>query len=98
MKASLRCWFCDVTKSLVRLDNLSQPVESRESSGPSGSSLRALEGELREQEERASADAAHLLNCPILDTAHRRLIESECPYGAEPRSCPWFLMISACVI
>ncbi len=29
MKASLRCWFCDVTvftKSLIRLDRLSQPV------------------------------------------------------------------------
>ncbi len=97
----LHYWFCDVTaftKSLIRLDNLSQPVLRRESSGLSGSSLRALESELREQEERVSADAAHLLNCPILDTAHRRLVESECPYGAEPRPCPWFLMISACVI
>ncbi len=68
---------------------LSQPVLRRESSGPSGSSLHALESELREQEERESADAAHLLNCPILDTAHRRLVESECPYGAEPCPCPW---------
>ncbi len=25
-----------------------------------------------------------------LDAAHRRLIESDCPYGAEPRPCPWF--------
>ncbi len=53
-KASLRCWFCDVTaftKSLIRLDSLSQPVLRRESRGPSGSSLRELEGELREQEE-----------------------------------------------
>ncbi len=33
-----------------------------------------------------------------LDTAHRRLIESECLYGAEPHPCPWFLMILACVI
>ncbi len=32
--------------------SLSQPVLRRESSGPSGSSLRALESELREQEER----------------------------------------------
>ncbi len=57
MKASLRCWFCDVTaftKSLIRLDNLSQPVLRRESSGPPGSSLRALESELREQEERVA--------------------------------------------
>ncbi len=26
-----------------------------------------------------------------LDTAHRRLVESECLYGAEPHPCPWFL-------
>ncbi len=36
-------------------DGLSQPVLRRESSGPSGSSLRALEGELREQEESPGA-------------------------------------------
>ncbi len=55
MKASLRCCFCDVTaftKSLIHLDNLSKPVLRRESSGPPVSSLRALESELREQEER----------------------------------------------
>ncbi len=70
MKASLRCWFCDVTaftKSLIRLDNLSQPVLRRESSGPSGSSLHALESELREQEERERAlhTGALFLNSPI---------------------------------
>ncbi len=26
-----------------------------------------------------------------LDTAHRRLVESECLYGAEPHPCPCFL-------
>ncbi len=50
-------------------DGLSQPVLRRESSRPSVSSLRALESELREQEERESenADAPRLLNCPVLD-------------------------------
>ncbi len=73
----------------------SQPVLRRESSGPSGSSLP--EGEMREQEEspgaqeRASVHWRVVLNAPILDTAHRRPVESECPYGAEPRPCPWFL-------
>ncbi len=64
MKASLRCWFCDVTaftQSLIRLDNLSQPVLRRESSGPSGS----LESEFREQEERAFCDWCVVLNSPI---------------------------------
>ncbi len=85
-------------------DGLSQPVLRRESSGPSGSSLRALDSELREQEEspgaqeRASCTLARCFKQSDLDTAHRRLVESECPYGAEPRPCPWFLMISACVI
>ncbi len=51
-------------------DGLSQPVLRRESSGPSGSSLRALESELREQEERESTRerVAHwrvVLNSPI---------------------------------
>ncbi len=71
MKASLRCWFCDVkafTKSLIRLDNLSQPVLRRESSGPSGSSMRALESDEKEkQEERALHTGTLLLNCPVLD-------------------------------
>ncbi len=26
-----------------------------------------------------------------LDTAHRRLVESECLHGAEPHPCPWCL-------
>ncbi len=37
------------------------------------------------------ARAAHrrvVLNCPVLDIAHRRLVQSECRYGAEPRPCP----------
>ncbi len=40
-KASLRCWFCDVTaftKSWIRLDGLSQPMLRRESSGPASES------------------------------------------------------------
>ncbi len=78
--------------------SLSQPVLRRESSGPSGSSLRALESELREQEERESCTLARCFKQSDLATAHRRLVESECPYGAEPRPCPWFLIISACVI
>ncbi len=52
---SLRCWFGDVTaftKSLIRLDNLSQPVLRRESSGPSGSSLRVGERVARTGRER----------------------------------------------
>ncbi len=39
------------------LDGFFQPVLRRESSGPSGSSLRELEGELREQEESKRAFA-----------------------------------------
>ncbi len=47
------------------LDGFSQPVLRRESSGPSGSSLRELEGELREQEESVLHTGALLLNSPI---------------------------------
>ncbi len=41
-------------------EGLSQPVLRRESSGPSGSSLRALESELREQEESPGAQESEL--------------------------------------
>ncbi len=44
------CWFCVTafTQSLIRLDNLSQPMIRRGSSGPaSGSSLRELESDER---------------------------------------------------
>ncbi len=64
---------------------------------------RALEGAVakagRVSFKRGSRDsrdsrAAHrrvVLNCPVLDIAHRRLVQSECRYGAEPRPCPGFL-------
>ncbi len=49
LKASLRCWFCDVTaftKTWIRLDGLSQLMLRRESSGPaSGSFVRELESD-----------------------------------------------------
>ncbi len=55
LKASLRCWSCDVMgfyKSWIRLDGLSQPMLRRESSGPaSGSSLRELESDEWEKQE-----------------------------------------------
>ncbi len=54
-----------------------------------------LESDRREKQEQEqeskrgrNAGAPRLLNCPILDPAHRRLVKSECPYGAEPRPCP----------
>ncbi len=64
-KASLRYWFCDVmafTRSLIRLDSLSQPM----SSGPSsGSSLRELESDEGEKQERVTKQSRLVLNSPI---------------------------------
>ncbi len=54
----LRCY--GVYKVFDSSDGLSQPVLRRESSGPSGSSLRALESELREQEESPGAQEREL--------------------------------------
>ncbi len=65
-----------------------------ESSGPaSRSALRALERAVtssgapesckREKSERAHSRV--VLNCPSLDIAHIRLVQSERRYGAEPR-------------
>ncbi len=53
---------------------------------------------VQEHKKRESCTLARCFKQSDLDTAHRRLVESECLYGAEPRPCPWFLMISACVI
>ncbi len=44
--------------------------------------------------KRAKRERAHsrvVLNCPFLDIAHRRLVQSERRYGAEPRPCSGFL-------
>ncbi len=46
-----------------------------------------LEGELREQEERARAHWRLAFKLSGFGPAHRRLVESECPYGAEPHPC-----------
>ncbi len=61
--------------------------------------VASCENRKRVQEhKRESCPLARCFKQSDLDTAHRRLVESECLYGAEPRPCPWFLMISACVI
>ncbi len=70
LKASLRCWFCDITaftKSWIRLDGLSQPMLRRESSGPaSESSVRELESDEGEKQERDITKHWRLvLNSPI---------------------------------
>ncbi len=43
------------------------------------------------REERERALSRVVLNCPLLDIAHRRLVQSERRYGAEPRLHGWFL-------
>ncbi len=40
--------------------------------------------------ESENADAPRLLNCPVLDPPTGGW-SNQCPYGAEPRPCPWFL-------
>ncbi len=45
----------------------------------------------RDVQERERAHSRVVLNCPFLDIAHRRLVQSERRYGAEPRPCPSFL-------
>ncbi len=81
------------------LDPLRWLVWLWESSGPaSRSALRAFERaefrsarELQEgREERERAARASSFQLSGLDAAHRRLIESDCPHGAELHPCPWF--------
>ncbi len=42
------------------------------------------------EEERRRVTRASSFQLSGLDAAHRRLIESDCPYGAELHPCPWF--------
>ncbi len=93
----LRCDESVVTLLVLRcygfgtvLDFFRWLVSRRESSGPASRSRVARTGrESRStrESERENADAPRLLNCPVLDTAHRRLVESECLYGVEPCPC-----------
>ncbi len=105
MVASLRCWFCNVaafTQSLIHacVICLSRSWGEVPAGRPSGVGERGrVTSELqemfkpcsRESRESENADAPRLLNCPFLDIAHRRLVQSERRYGAEPRPCPSFL-------
>ncbi len=85
-------WFCDVMAFTKSFDSpsLSQPVLRRESSGPSGSRVARTGRESRSTRESENADAPRLLNCPVLDPPTGGW-SNQCPYGAEPRPCPWFL-------
>ncbi len=81
MDSVLCCWFCDVTESLI---GFSQPVLRRESSGlASGLRWRAMEGRSKKQESERNTVAPRF-KLSDFGPAHRRLVESECPYGAEP--------------
>ncbi len=51
---------------------------------------RVQESQAMFKRERARAKRV-VLNCPSLDIAHRRLVQSERRYGAEPRLHGWFL-------
>ncbi len=42
------------------------------------------------EEEKREVTRASSFQLSGLDAAHRRLIESDCPYGAELHPCPWF--------
>ncbi len=44
-----------------------------------------------ERQKRASAPLARRFKTDQLGPAHGRLVESDCPYGAEPRPCPGLL-------
>ncbi len=54
-------------------------------------SFKRCSSHVQESQERERAHSRVVLNCPGLDIAHRRLVQSERRYGAEPRPCPGFL-------
>ncbi len=93
----LRCYgFCTVLNSPGWL--VSVGVKASVQRTRPGHELREQEESPGAQERERESTLARCFKQSDLDTAHRRQVESECLYGAEPRPCPWFLMISACVI
>ncbi len=76
-----------------RVCYLSQPVLRRDSQRavlPALASEEELQARFKRfKRERARAQRV-VLNCPGLDIAHRRLVQSERRYGAEPRLPGYF--------
>ncbi len=64
---------------------------SRENGKRSFRDVQAMFKRVRAPEEESERTArASSFQLSGLDAAHRRLIESDCPYGAELHPCPWF--------
>ncbi len=64
---------------------------SRENGKRSFRDVQAMFKRVRAPEEESQRAArASSFQLSGLDAAHRRLIESDCPYGAELHPCPWF--------
>ncbi len=69
------------------------PADRRALEGAASRSFRDVQAmfkRVRESEEEF-CDWRVVLNSPTLDIAHRRLVQSERRYGAEPRLHGWFL-------
>ncbi len=63
------------------------PADRRALEGAASRSFRDVQAmsESQEPEEQRASAARVILNRPTLDIAHRRLVQSERRYGAEPR-------------
>ncbi len=88
LKASLRCWFCDVTaftKSWIRLDGLSQPMLRRESRVP-GSSVCELESDEGKKQEMWTKHWRLVLNSPIWTRPQTAVRNQSVCVGRSPAS------------
>ncbi len=91
---------CDVTalaRSWISSDGWFQGKRSADRRALEGAvakagsvSFKRFKRGSRDSRERAARRRV-VSNCPVLDIAHRRLVQSECRYGAEPCACPGFL-------
>ncbi len=83
------CWFCVTafTKSLIRLDSLSQPMLRRGSSGPaSGSSLRELESDEKGEARESFCALAHCFKQSDLDPPTGSCSNQRVRVGRSPAS------------
>ncbi len=84
MKASLRCWFCDVTaftKSLIRLDRFSQPVFKARVQRTGFRVVR--ESDRREKHEAKEFCTLVFKQSDLAPPTGG--CSNQCPCGAEPR-------------
>ncbi len=76
---------------MVGLVGVEARVQVRARAGRKRRSTRKVTSAVQEMFKRERFATGALFSTVQLGPAHGRLVESDCPYGAEPRPCPGLL-------